>query len=286
MTATLSLATPTFWLRLSMVARLMMPFKDLVFITSERDCPCSAFLPLVFVLHKEVSAVLDMPAFDAALGDGAAAECRLILAPRWNMTGRPPAGRKVGFLDRHHIYMAFVDPFFRKLGLDWDDLLGAGERNAAVTDLVEWACPDSGGGADFQHQRSVFRLNFDAFCSGTGPFEGAFDRVPPLPPGCTLTIKDISGWIASTGAHAQRLALFESNAKKSVLYTDAAKQLLSVSITGSMDVERAAKPLKHSVLIKERAAMSVGMADIALRAGINLHFLQAAKEKLQERRWK
>jgi hypothetical protein len=32
--------------------------------------------------------------------------------------------------------------------------------------------------------------------------------------------------------------------------------------------------------------MSVGMADIALRAGINLHFLQAAKEKLQERRWK
>jgi hypothetical protein len=111
MTATLSLATPTFWLRLSMVDRLMMPFKDLVFITSERDCPCSAFLPLVFVLHKEVSAVLDMPAFDAALGDGAAAECRLILAPRWNMTGRPPAGRKVGFLDRHHIYMAFVDPF-------------------------------------------------------------------------------------------------------------------------------------------------------------------------------
>ena len=54
MTATLSLATPTFWLRLSMVARLMMPFKALVFITSERDCPFSAFLPLVFVLHKEM----------------------------------------------------------------------------------------------------------------------------------------------------------------------------------------------------------------------------------------
>jgi hypothetical protein len=132
-----------------MVARFMMPFKGLEFITSERDCPCSAFLPLVFVLHKKVYAVIDMPAFDAALGDGAAAECRLILAPRWNVTGGPPAGRKVGFVDSPpHLY-GLCGPFFRKLGLDWGDLLGPGERKAAVTDLVEWACPDSSGRADF-----------------------------------------------------------------------------------------------------------------------------------------
>jgi hypothetical protein len=74
------------------------------------------------------------------------------------------------------------------------------------------------------------------------------------------------------------LAWFESNAKKSVLYTDVAEQLLSVSITGSTDVERAAKPLKHSVLIEKRTAMSVGTVDIALRAGFALHFLQAAKK--------
>ena len=111
MTATLSLATPTFWLRLSMVARLMMPFKGLEFITSERDCPCSAFLPLVFVLPKEAYAALDMQAFDASLGDGAAAKCHLILAPRWNVTARPPAGRKVGFVESSHIYLAFVGLF-------------------------------------------------------------------------------------------------------------------------------------------------------------------------------
>lgn len=121
-----------------------------------------------------------------------------------------------------------------------------------------------------------------AFCSGTGFYEGTFDGASSLPGDHTLTIKDVSDWIRETGAHTQRLAWFESNAKKTVLHTKAAKQLLSVSITGSMDVERAAKPLKNSVLTKERASMSVGTADIALRAGINLHFLQAAKERLQK----
>jgi len=52
-----------------------------------------------------------MQAFDASLGDGAAAKCHLILAPRWNVTARPPAGRKVGFVESSHIYLAFVGLF-------------------------------------------------------------------------------------------------------------------------------------------------------------------------------
>jgi hypothetical protein len=287
MDETLSKATPVFWARLAMIGRLLVQFKHAVHITSTRDCPGSAFPLLVMALRSCVLAVLDLPDFDITLGDGAAADSRDVLAPRWNMSGAKPPGRKVGFLDKHHIWMLLLDPFTRRLNLDWDEWLGVGGRAAAVTDLLKWAYPDpppedaaGDAGLAVAASRAAFRQNFDAFCSATGPFTSAFDVTTPMPAGHALTISDVSDWIRSTGAHEQRLAWYESNARRAVIYTDAAKQLLSVSITGSMDVERAAKPLKNSVLVKDRASMSVGMADIALRAGVNLQFLQAAKEKL------
>jgi len=60
-----------------------------------------------------------------------------------------------------------------------------------------------------------------------------------------------------------------------------AKPLLSVRITGSMTVERVAKPLKNSVLTKERNKTGLGKTEMLLRAGLNLRFLQDSKEKIR-----
>jgi hypothetical protein len=126
------------------------------------------------------------------------------------------------------------------------------------------------------------KLNFDAFCAGSGPFASTFEYISvPMADNHVLTVADVSKWAQDSGGHEQRLSWYESNAKKSVLCTDAAKQLLSVCISGSMGVERAAKPLKNAVLVKDRNAQSVGVTEMALRAGLNLRFLQAAKINLR-----
>jgi hypothetical protein len=48
-----------------------------------------------------------------------------------------------------------------------------------------------------------------------------------------------------------------------------------------MTVERVAKPLKNSVLTKDRSKLSTGKSEMLLRAGLNLRFLQDSKEKIR-----
>ena len=71
------------------------------------------------------------------------------------------------------------------------------------------------------------------------------------------------------------------NAPKSLFFLEVAKPLLSVRITGSMTVERVAKPLKKSVLTKECSKLSTGKSEMLLRAGLNLRFLQDSREKIR-----
>jgi hypothetical protein len=281
--ATLSLATPTLMARLDLIGKLLGVFKFGVHITSARGCPGSAYFPLVIAVQNDVFLIFANPSFDLILGEGAADECRAILAPRWNLCGRRPQDtRKVGLIDKHHIHMFLADPYARWLNLfhDLDGKLGEGcGRAGAVQDMLRWAYPDEPDKIlEITTQRTCMKLNFDAFCAGSGPFASTFEYISvPMADNHVLTVADVSKWVQDSGGHEQRLSWYESNAKKSVLCTDAAKQLLSVCISGSMGVERAAKPLKNAVLVKDRNAQSVGVTEMALRAGLNLRFLQAAK---------
>ena len=283
--ATLSLATPTLMARLDLIGKLLGVFKFGVHITSARGCPGSAYFPLVIAVQNDVFLIFANPSFDLILGEGAADECRAILAPRWNLCGRRPQDtRKVGLIDKHHIHMFLADPYARWLNLfhDLDGKLGEGcGRAGAVQDMLRWAYPDEPDKIlEITTQRTCMKLNFDAFCAGSGPFASTFEYISvPMADNHVLTVADVSKWVQDSGGHEQRLSWYESNAKKAVLYTDAAKQLLSVCISGSMDVERAAKPLKNAVLVKDRNAQSVGVTEMALRAGLNLRFLQAAKNQ-------
>jgi hypothetical protein len=57
-----------------------------------------------------------------------------------------------------------------------------------------------------------------------------------------------------------------------------------VRITGSMTVERVAKPLKNSVLTTDRATLGTGKADMLLRAALNLLFCAMQKTCSKQQR--
>ena len=74
------------------------------------------------------------------------------------------------------------------------------------------------------------------------------------------------------------------NAPKAPVFLEVAKLPLSVRITGSRTVKRVAKRLKNSILTSNCAKLGTGKAEMLLRAGLNLRFLQEAEEK-KEGRW-
>ena len=97
-----------------------------------------------------------------------------------------------------------------------------------------------------------------------------------------LTIEDVANWVQNTGGHCSRLAWYQTWKRNSIFYRKIAHPLLSLRSTGSITVERVAKPLKNSVYTKERRSMLGGKSTVLLRAGLNLNFLAQAKLRLKE----
>jgi hypothetical protein len=57
--------------------------------------------------------------------------------------------------------------------------------------------------------------------------------------------------------------------------------LLSLRTTGSITVERIAKPMKHKVLEKHRNRLGIPKAEMLLRVGLNLRALMARGKALK-----
>ena len=91
----------------------------------------------------------------------------------------------------------------------------------------------------------------------------------------------MSKWIVDTGGHMSRLAWFEAWFPQSKFYTKLAKPLFSLRTTGSMSVERVAKPLKAAVYTKQRNRLECGNKKMLLRTGINLRFLSGIKFEMK-----
>ena len=78
-----------------------------------------------------------------------------------------------------------------------------------------------------------------------------------------------------------RFRFFEAYARFSPLYQQVGKRLLSMKSVGSMDVERMAKPFKHSILTKDRNALSNEKGIVLFRAGQNLKHLHHANKAIK-----
>ena len=92
----------------------------------------------------------------------------------------------------------------------------------------------------------------------------------------SVRIKDVFKWVEGTGKHMSRLAWFLTWHPESILFLRIAKPLLSLRTSGSMTVERVAKPLKNFVYTKYPHRMSPEQSNILLRTGLNLKFLAQA----------
>ncbi len=78
-----------------------------------------------------------------------------------------------------------------------------------------------------------------------------------------------------------RFCFFEAYACFSPLYQQVGKHLLSMKSVGSMDVERMAKPFKHSILTKDRNALSDEKGIVLFRARQNLKHLHHAPKAIK-----
>ena len=86
-----------------------------------------------------------------------------------------------------------------------------------------------------------------------------------------------------TGKNLSRLASFEAWVPDSTFYTKIANPLMSLRTTGSMTVERVAKPLKNYVFSKGRRRLNRQRASQLLRCGLNLRFLNEIKVAMKDK---
>ena len=203
---------------------------------------------------------------------------------RFNLDdGLRPAGRKVGLLDEFQIWTHLLDPFARQLRPLLHFKLGEGYH---IDRMLKFFVPgDPMTDAQVLAERQQIHAEYMAFKTQQGIFSYGWQTlaVVAVAPAAaqtameTLTLKMVSDWMDNTGRHASRLTWWLGTAPNTMLYTKIASLLLSMRTTGSISVERVAKPLKNKVMTDTRANMKKGAAEVLLRAGLNLRLLRRLK---------
>ena len=105
-------------------------------------------------------------------------------------------------------------------------------------------------------------------------------------PQTILIFGQVSDWITKHGGITGRLRWSEAYAPHSKFFRRVAEPLLSLRTAGSIDVERAVKPLNNSILTKERNQLDGSKAGVLMRASENLKILMKIKIDLKKVRMK
>ena len=96
-----------------------------------------------------------------------------------------------------------------------------------------------------------------------------------------LSVKNVATWLEQTDYHEARLSFFSGTNKDDMLFRRVLQPLLSCRSTGSIAVERIAKPFKQRVLEKHRNRLGWEKAQLLLRVGLNLNFLMNNQQELK-----
>lgn len=131
------------WERMNTLTTVTEKFKRIHKLCSRSDFPLSCYVLLVQGLRNGLNVALnaDDGKFGKVLGEGAGNEIAEMIRCRFNMDGSDPSGRKVGLLDKFHIWCFICDPF----GHEWRSTLKiAGDFNTHVNEMINHFIPLDG----------------------------------------------------------------------------------------------------------------------------------------------
>ena len=229
-----------------------------------------AYYPVVHATKVKTEESMEDPAEVVELfGDHAIEEITAIIESRFNMDGMEPAGRRVGLLDSYQLWCYAVDPF--------RDYLTpppmAKPHIAYFIDAMDFYPPPVD---DYNKElRQQCHPEFDKIFSQQDIYKYKFTGYgvpPPFTTGKSLLLQDVIAWVERFGNANGRLRFFSGHEYESTIYHRCvARPLLSLKTTGSISVERAAKPLKNGVASKDRNRLSHDKRLMCLKVGLNLN---------------
>lgn len=287
-------ASPVTWTKFGRILKFATPFKTANKMTSSDGTPMSAYYPIVQATRNGLNSVLGIgygeddsgsQTYHELFGGTAAPAIKEMVSVRFNMDGSAPGGRKVGLIDPYQIFCFLIDPYARRLQ---PAIQLFPSHMFQVNSMIRYFVP--GEGEDVRRLRETLRMEFMQFEAQTGVYADLF--MEPRPPTLntedarlaaeSLTFADVNNWVEATGKHEARITWWECSNPNSPLYLKIGKPLLSIRTTGSITVERVAKPLKNKVLTKERNRLNTESAAVLLRAGINLRLLSNMKVSVKK----
>ena len=96
-----------------------------------------------------------------------------------------------------------------------------------------------------------------------------------------FTLAQVRDWVVAHRHLEGHFRFFKVYRPNSLFYQRIALPLLSMRTTGSIDVERAAKPYKNSMITRDRNRLSDEKGIVLFRGGRNLKHLAKAKMELK-----
>lgn len=195
-------------------------------------------------------------------------------------------------MDEYQIWALLVDPFARNL----KPPIYIENEPAHVGAMVNFFLPlpplqdeNLEKIALIKEKRKKIHYEYMDFKTQMGDYEQLFETPYELAPEPRimeeemkkLTFANIHDWLEKTGGHNARLCWWNCWRSASPLFRYIAEPLLSMRASGSMDVERAAKPLKNYIMGKKRPRVERGTAELLARAGLNMRLLHAAKMRMK-----
>jgi hypothetical protein len=278
---------PIWWSRIKIAYEWFNAINICQNVTSANNFPQSAYLPLVVALKNEFDAIcggLTGEMTEVGFDKEMQKEFFNSMKKRFNMDGKKPEGRCVGLLSEHQVWAFICDPFRRQLPYHVLVRPDRGKQLASMFDFFS-------NGDDTT--KTDLRRGYNDFCSGMGLWKAFVDDSPKLPtlfPSDTLMtamdeqsnlrIKSVVEWVDRTGGVTGRLSWF-TVAPNDQFRNKVAYPLMSARTSGSMSVERVAKPLKNDIFTTNRNRLGFYKASVLLRVGINLRYCYNSNMKVR-----
>ena len=278
---------PNWWRQIKLAFQWFNAINICQNVTSRNNFPQSAYLPLVVSLKNEFDFLecgFEGKMTDAGFDVELQKDFCKCMKKRFNMDGKKPEGRCVGLLSEHQIWAFMCDPFRRRLPCH---IIIQRTRGSQLTEMLTFFSNND------NNQMADLRCGFNDFTTNMGSWKDFRDDKPTLKTFFSnedekvaieeqqiLRIKSVVDWVDDTDGVSGRLAWL-SVAPNDLFKNTIAFPLMSARTSGSMSVERVAKPLKNNIFTVNRNRLGFHKASVLLRVGINLRYCYNANMKIR-----